>query len=424
MSRIIKLNHITKIEGHASLNLSIKDGKVKVCELQATEGSRYFEGLLKGNDYYEASELSSRICGICSCAHTVTSIQAMENALGIKPSKQTVLLRELLTIGERIRSHATHLYFLALPDYVGYESALAMADKYKKEILRALRIIKLGNSIVKVVGGRDLHPVSLTVGGFLKIPLEEQLAGLKKELSLVKDDAAQTGRLFAKLKYPNFINKTESSSLAQNSEFATLYGDIKSESRAFMQKQYKKYFKEYHEEYATSNFVVKEGKSYRVGALARLNNNHKLLSSNAKKIISSSRISFPNYNPFINNFAQAVEVVHFVDRAVQIINSLNLKKEPIKKARLRPCHGVAAIEVPRGTLFHEYELDENGIITYANIITPTAQNLRNIQDDIRAFLPQIMNLPEKKLILEIEKLIRAYDPCFSCSTHFLKVNFV
>jgi len=420
----IKLNHITKIEGHASLNLSIDNGKVKVCELQAMEGSRYFEGLLKGRRYFEASEISSRICGICSCAHTVTAIQAVENALDIGPSKQTIMLRELLTIGERLRSHATHLYFLALPDYLGYESALSMADKYKKDIFRALRIIKLGNKIVNIVGGRDLHPVSLTVGGFLKLPSKEQLKELKKDMVLIKDDTISTAKLFAKLKYPYFISKTEYFSLKQEDKYATLYGDLVSDSKRYKQDKFLNYLKEYHEEYSTANFVVKEGKSYKVGALARVNNNYKLLSNDARAILKNSEIKFPNYNPFINNFAQALEIVHFVDRAIEICSTLDIKEEPVKKIKIKKGYGIAAIEVPRGTLFHEYKLNEKGRIIYANIITPTTQNLRNMQDDIKAYLPKIIKFSKEKLILEIEKLIRAYDPCFSCSTHFLKVNFV
>ncbi|MDP7505843.1 MAG: Ni/Fe hydrogenase subunit alpha [Candidatus Woesearchaeota archaeon] len=421
---VIKLNHITKIEGHASLNLSIKNGKVEVCELQAVEGSRYFEGLLKGRRYFEASEISSRICGICSCAHTVTAIQAIENALGVDVSEQTGLLRELVTIGERIRSHATHLYFLALPDYLGYESALSMAEKYKNELSRALKIIKMGNGIVKVVGGRDLHPVSLTVGGFLKVPSEEELKEIRKELELIKEGTILTGKLFGRLEYPEFVNKTEYFSLVKREEYATLNGDMVSGSKRYKQEEYSKYLKEYHEKYSTANFVVKEGRSYMVGALARVNNSYKSLSSDARKILKSFKIEFPNYNPFVNNFAQAVEIVHFVDRALDICDLLKVKEEPVKKVRLREGHGISAVEVPRGTLWHEYKLDSKGRITYANIITPTTQNLRNLQDDIRAYLPSVMKLSKEKMILEIEKLIRSYDPCFSCSTHFLKVNFV
>ena len=175
MPKEITLNHITKIEGHAKLNLSMEGGKVTKCELSATEGSRYFEGIVRGRKYYEAHEMTSRICGICSCAHVIAALSAVEDALGVQISEQTYKLRELLTLGERIRSHATHLYFLALPDYLGYESALAMAPKYGKELKSALAMMKAGNGIIRLLGSRDLHPVSATVGGWLKLPKQEQI---------------------------------------------------------------------------------------------------------------------------------------------------------------------------------------------------------------------------------------------------------
>lgn len=423
MSKTIKLDHITKIEGHASLLLSIDKRKIKKCELSAVEGSRYFEGILKNRRYDEASELTSRICGICSCAHTIAAIQAIENALGVKPSKQTVILRKLLTLGERIRSHATHLYFMSLPDFLGYESALAMLPKYKREVTRALRMMKTGNKIIKIIGGRDIHPVSATIGGFLKFPKQEQIDEMKKDLEGIKKDAVQTAKLFSKLKYPDFDRETEQFSLSNIKEYAMLYGNIKSQSKKFKQIDYHKYIEEYHVPYSTTNFVVKEGKSYFVGALARINNNYRKLSKDAKKLVKESKIRFPNYNPFINNFAQAIELVHCIDEGIKLCKKLKIKKEEIVKYNVKAGHGISAIEVPRGTLWHEYKLNSKGEITYANIVTPTAQNLRRMEDDIRNFLPSIMDSSKEKIVLEIEKLIRAYDPCFSCSTHFLEVKW-
>src|SRR3989338_9162615 len=189
MPKTITLNHITKIEGHASLNLGISKGKVTRCELSSTEGSRYFEGIVRGRKYYAAHEITSRICGICSCAHVIAAISAIEDAFNYEPTNQTKLLRELLTLGERIRSHATHLYFLALPDYLGYGSALAMAKKYKRELQDALNLMKAGNSIIKLLGARDLHPVSAAVGGWLKLPKQQEIEDLKKQLLAAKEDA-------------------------------------------------------------------------------------------------------------------------------------------------------------------------------------------------------------------------------------------
>jgi sulfhydrogenase subunit alpha len=424
MTHTINLNHITKIEGHANLHVKIKDNKIEECKLSSIEGSRYFEGLLKGKHYFEAHEITSRICGVCSCAHTIAAVTAIEHALDIKASSQTIELKKLLTLGERIRSHAAHLYFLALPDYLGYESALAMLPKYKNEVKRALRLMKLGNKIVKVIGGRDLHPVSITVGGVLKVPSKKDLLELAKELKELKPDAIETAKLFGSLDVPDFHNDCEYYSLHHETEYPMIEGDLISQKSRFKQYEYLDYFKEYHESYSTANFVVKEDKSYIVGAISRFNNNFDKLSKDTKKIIKESKFKFPNDNPFVNNFCQAAELIHCFDHTIEICETLDPKKEIPIIPNLKKGRGVAAIEVPRGILFHEYELDDKGIITKANIITPTAQNLKNIEDNIRNFIPTVLHLKdENKINLEIEKLIRSYDPCFSCSTHFLKVKW-
>jgi coenzyme F420-reducing hydrogenase alpha subunit len=423
MGKTIKLDHITKIEGHASLTIAVDGNEVKKCELGSFEGSRYFEGLLKGRKCYEAPELTARICGICSVIHTMTSIQAVENALGVKPSEQTKLLRELAIQGERIRSHAAHLYFLALPDYLGYESALAMAPKYGKELARALKLTKLGNEVVSVVAGREMHPVSAQVGGMLKVPEQEQIDELRRKLQDVQQDAIATAKLFMKLKNPKFDNETEYFSLYDGSTVPTLYGDLVSQSNKFRKAEYLDYLEEYHEPYSTANFVVKKDKKFMVGSLARLNNNYRFLSKNAKKLANDAKLKFPVVNPFMNNLAQAIELVHTVDRSVEICRKLKIKEEQPIGFSFKKCRGVGVGEAPRGILIHDYEINEKGDITKANIITPTAHNLLNMQEDIRAFLPTVLKLPEKKIVLEVEKLIRAYDPCFSCSAHFLEVKW-
>jgi coenzyme F420-reducing hydrogenase alpha subunit len=418
------LNHITKIEGHASLTLQIKRGKVSRCDLDSVEGSRYFEGLLKDRHFTETAEITSRICGICSCAHTIAAIMAIENALKLRISPQTYSLRKLLTIGERIRSHATHLYFMALPDYLGYESALEMVHRHKNEIKRALRLMKLGNEMVKLFAGRDLHPVSATIGGALKIPSSEEIASTKDKLESLKSDAVKTAILFGKLKYPDYATASECFSVHNKKEYGILEGSLISKNNEYSKDNYLHYLREYHEPDSTANFVVKEGKSYMVGALARINNNHTQISKDARKLLNKSKIKFPNHNPFANNFAQAIELVHYIDEGIEICNGLKPRNEPIIKPKVKAGRGVSAIEAPRGILFHDYTLDKNGNISSANIITPTAQNLRSMQDDIRSYVSTIIKYDKHKIVHEVEKLIRAYDPCFSCSTHFLKVKWL
>ncbi|MFH1590574.1 MAG: Ni/Fe hydrogenase subunit alpha [archaeon] len=424
MAKKITLNHITKIEGHAKLNLGIDKGKVTVCELAVTEGARYFEGIVRGRKYFEAHEMTSRICGICSCGHVVASLLAIEDAIGVVASPQSMRLRELMTLGERIRSHATHLYFLALPDYLGYESALAMAPKYKAELKTALSMIKVGNGIIKTLAARDMHPVSGAVGGWLRLPAQEAIDQTTKDLAGIKAAAKKTCDLFASLSVPGIVSEGDWFSLSEPDKYAMISGDVVSGKTRFERHRYREFIKEHHEDYSTANFVVREGKRYMAGALARLNNNHEHLSKDAKTALKKSKLTLPSRNPFHNNSAQAIELLHSIDEAMMICNSLTIHPEQPPKHSPRPGTGIAAIEVPRGTLWHEYTIDEHGLITNANIITPTAQNLLNMQEDIRAYVPSLLSSSKEEIVLSVEKLIRAYDPCFSCSAHFLEINWL
>jgi len=417
----LNMNYITKIEGHASLYLDVEDNEVKKCNLKSVEGARFFEGIVKGKHFSDVSEIVSRICGICSTAHTVTSIKAIENALKVDVSKQTKLLREMITIGERIRSHATHLYFLALPDYLGYESAIAMAPKYRSEVNTALELMKLGNNIVSAIGGREMHPVTLAIGGFTNIPEKKQFDDLLRRLKDARDSANRTAELFLRLNYPNFERQSEYISLKQLDSFPLLEGTIISDKGLNTeQKDYRKYFDEYIEPYSTAKFAVREGKEYFTGALARMNNNYKLLGRNSELLLKNFRRTFPSYNPFHNNIAQAIELVHWIDQGIEIIEKNEFKKQPLQEIKNRKGHGIAVTEAPRGLLFHEYDIDSNGKVKKCNIITPTCQNLRNMEQDIKAFVPNLLGKKEEQIKLDIEKLIRSYDPCFSCATHFLK----
>jgi sulfhydrogenase subunit alpha len=268
MSENINLNHITKIEGHADLNVEIKKGKIVKCELGAVEGARFFEGIVVGRKYDEIKEITSRICGICSVSHSMTSLMTIENAFGIEVTDQTKLLRELMSIGERIRSHATHLYFLVLPDYLGYESAIEMAKKYQKEVGMALDLMKIGNEIVEATGGRQMHPVSSVVGGFTEVPTKEQCDYLLHNLKKNKKPAMETLKLFLSLKYPKLERDDEYLSLKPSDHQPTLDGTIVS-NKGFetTEDKYYDFLKERIEPYSNAKFAVKEGKSYVLGAL-------------------------------------------------------------------------------------------------------------------------------------------------------------
>lgn len=426
MTKKITLNHITKVEGHANLEIEIDDGKLTKCELGVVEGARFFEGIVVGRKYDEIKEITSRICGICSVGHCMTSLKATEDAFGIEVSKQTKLLRELMTIGERIRSHATHLYFLALPDYLGYESAIEMAPKYKKEVEMALHMMKTGNDLVTLTGGRQMHPVSSIVGGFTHIPSKKDVEYLLDLLKESRSYGLKTLKLFCSLKYPDLELDIEFIALKSDKDMPLLDGPvISNKGLKTNTKDYVNFIEEYINKYSTAKFAVRNGKGYMTGALARVNLNHRNLRTDIKRILSDHHILFPSNNMFHNNVAQAIELLIWIDNSVEILEKVDLKPEPPLDIKPKAGIGRAATEVPRGILFHEYEFDENGDVLSCDIITPTVQNLRSMEDYISLYVGNMLKANKEKdyITLEIEKLIRAFDPCFSCSAHFLKVDW-
>ncbi|MBW2991130.1 Ni/Fe hydrogenase subunit alpha [Candidatus Woesearchaeota archaeon] len=422
----INLHHICKVEGHGSLHVEVKGSKLTKCKLGTVEGARFFEGIVKGKRFDDVQEITSRICGICSCAHTVACLQALENAMGVKVSEQTRRLRELLSVAERIRSHATHLYFLALPDYLGYESALAMVKKYKKEVLRALHMIKLGNNMVQMIGGKEMHPFTSVVGGFTHVPDKATVKYLRAELKKALPEAIATAKLFLKLKQPKFIAEKDYLALNPEKDAPLISGTVCSLSGLNIKpEEYEKFIDEEVMPYSTAKFSKLNDKLFSVGALARINTNFNKLSPTAKKLFKQSKLKLPVHNPYYNNLMQAIELVHWVERGYALLN-YDFKFEGLPKITVKAGRGVSAVEAPRGILFHDYIINNKGFVEKCNIITPTAQNLRAMEDDVRKLIEQMLKQKKnkEKIILEVEKLIRAYDPCFSCSAHFLKVKWV
>jgi len=422
----INMNHICKIEGHAHLTLKIEKNKVIKAELKASEGARFFEALVLNKKLKDVQEIVSRICGICSCAHSVAAIQALENALGIKPNEKQILIRELLTIGERIRSHATHLYFLVLPDYLGYDSALEMNAKYSKEVNDAIYLISTGNKIVEVAGGREIHPF-LDIKEDFKLDekgINDIIQRLKESLNI----SEKTMKLFSELKYPDLRREVDYLCLKEEGEYANISGKVISNSGKINISDYKRHLKENIKEYATSKFVLKDGKTYLTGAIARIKNNIEILEKESELKKYLKKIEENIENPFYNNLAQAIEVYYEIKKGIEFFERL-LKIGPILpdgEVKIKTVNGVSGVEAPRGTLFHEYEINNNGEISYCNIITPTAQNLNMMEKDIMQYVNVLLkkNTNKEKIVSEVEKLIRAYDPCFSCSTHFLKVKWL
>lgn len=420
MVREIKIDHICKIEGHANLRLKIDRGKVTECYLEANEGARFFEALTIGKKIIDIQEIVSRICGICSAAHGIAAINALEKAMQIKTTEREEIIRELLLIGERIRSHATHIYFLVYPDYLRC-SALTLAQKQKQKIDDALALIKFGNKIVEKIGGREMHP-------FIHFNTKEiEAEDILNETKKIKETAKKTIDLFASIDYPTFKRKTNFLCLRDDSEYSFFTGKIITENRVIEAEEYDKHIRENIKEYATSKFVLFDNSPYLTGAIVRLKINNDKLDDETKKIFNNIKRKIDFDNPFHNTIAQAIEIHFCINRAESLLKKLE-KMPPVKKEKelkIKKGKGISAVEAPRGTLFHEYSINEEGIIEYCNIITPTAQNLNQIEKEIANYTQEILpkKIPRERIVLEIEKLIRSFDPCFSCSTHFLNVDW-
>lgn len=429
----IKIEHIAKIEGHAGFTADIVGGNVKKARVSVMEGARLLEGILRDRSIFEVSQITSRICGVCPVVHNLTSLKALEQALNIEVSAQTVLLRKLMMMGQIINSHALHLFFFSLSDFFGFNDDLELIKKYPDRAQDALALREFGNKIVEVIGGRSIHPLTPTVGGFLKLPEPAKLAWLLEHSVPALASAQNLAKLFSKLKYQPFVRSAPYASLQHLNEYAFYDGLIKTPDKI---KASPEEFMGIMKEFQLHNSVIKQsyyqGKPFMVGALARLNNSHSQLHPRAQKSLLGAGIILPSFNPFHNIFAQAVELVQCVEEAGQLLKDIlrrRLQKESsaerkeMIQAKLKAvkttAKGCEAIEAPRGTLYYFYEINNQGKVINCNIITPTSQNLARLERDLEEFIPKLLSKKAKKKDLEekIKTLIRAYDPCITCATH-------
>lgn len=419
-----RIDQLTKVEGHAKLDLEVEGGKVKTNKLEVFEASRYFEALVRGKYYREAPAITQRICGICSVIHTITSIRAVENALKIEPSRQTIDLRRILLYASHIHSHTAHLFFFALPDYLGFRDAVEMSGKRKEHVRLAFDLQKLSSDIVRILGGRPLHPVTPDIGGFHSVPNKRTVEKIKEIVKGIKKLAMESAKIFTGLDLPQMERKSNHLSVKREGTYP-LCGShiIGSEGDSFRPEDYEDHITEKIRHYSNAKFAYFRGENYMVGALPRLNNNYGSLSDDAKSLLQESGFRPPIYNPFFNNAAQAIETVQFADELLGILERYGdgMAKEDYK-SRARSGEGIAACEAPRGILFHHYRIGKDGKVKKANVITPTSQNVGSMENDISAFLPAIADRKDSEIRRFLEMLIRAYDPCFSCSVHFLDLK--
>lgn len=418
----IKVNHLSRVEGHGNISITIRNGEVLEARWDVVETPRFFEAILVGKKWENAPYLCGRICGICSIGHTLASIRAVENAFGIEPSAQTAMLRLLLKHMETLQSHILHLYFLVAPDLLGTGSVLPLVGSHPEVVQRALRLKMLANDACDIIGGRRLHPTRTVVGGFTMLPEKSQLDLLRRRFVDEVDDLLRTADLFASLTLPDFVRETEFVSLQGDGSYPFIGGRlVSSDGVNRPEEEYLPMTNEYCVANSTSKWTRLSRDSFAVGALARLNNNFDLLHPQARQVAARFNLAPVNHNPFMNNIAQLVECVHVVLDGVSLIEQL-LGMEwqaPRQEVVPRAGTGVAAVEVPRGILYHAYWFDEAGRITKADCVIPTTQNHANIHLDLQELARRYAALGKTDAEIELaaQMLVRAYDPCISCSVH-------
>lgn len=418
----IKIDHLAKIEGHSGFMASVLNGDVKSAKLEVQEGIRLMEGILIGRRFEDVPIVAQRICGICPVVHNLTAIKAVENAMGIKVSPETVNLRKLMEWGQIIHSHAMHLFFLTLADYFNIENDLKLAKVYPEETKKAIAVREFGTEIVKIIGGRVVHPLTNEAGGFKKVPAPEDIKKLIEMGVKTLPVAVELAEFFRKLKLPEFSRPTEYVSLEKFSEYAIYDGDVVSNKGLHIPvAKFEKNFHELHRPKEIVKRVESDSRtSYMVGAIARINIQHKKLRPQAQKYFESLGYKLPDFNPFHNIFYQVVEIIHSIEEsitALKILANGNLNNALTKPYEIKEGTGVAAMEAPRGILFYHVDIGQEGYVKNVNIITPTAQFLSHLEDDIAAYIPKILDLSDREKQKKLRAFIRAYDPCISCAVH-------
>lgn len=422
-TRTIAVDMVARVEGEGALRVTVKDDTVQDVELRIFEPPRFFEAFLRGRHYEEVPDIVARICGICPVAYQMSAVHAIEQIFGLRVDGALRDLRRLIYCGEWIESHALHVYLLQAPDFLGYESGIAMAKDHPAVVTRGLRLKKAGNAIMALLGGRSVHPVSVKVGGFSRVPLRRELEGLKDELLWARDAAAETVRWVAGFDYPEFTPDCNYVALRHPDEYPFNEGQVAASSGLQLSvNEFEEYFTEHQVSYSTALHCTLQGSPYLVGPLARMNLNQERLTQSAKQVLADCGMRLPLRNPFHGIIARSVEILYALEESLRLIERYEPPPVPAVPVVVRSGTGMACTEAPRGILYHRYQVDGDGIVREAKIVPPTSQNQSRLEQDLRLFMPRLLRLPDQEAALACERVIRCYDPCISCATHFLKLE--
>jgi coenzyme F420-reducing hydrogenase alpha subunit len=423
-TRTIKVDYVARVEGEGTLFLKIKGGRVERAEVRIFEPPRFFEAFLRGRRFSEAPDFTARICGICPVAYQMSSVQAMEDAFGAEVPASLVSLRRLLYLGEWLASHALHVFFLHAPDFLGYQDALQMARDHVDLVKMGLALKKAGNALFACLGGREIHPVNVRVGGFYRVPTPRELAPVLEQLKGVRDAAIKTVRWTATLPFPDFETDYEFVALSHPDEYAITRGRLRSNRGLDIPVEaYEEHFVEVQAPYSHAlQSERRGGGAYFVGPLARFNLNFDQLLPIAQAEARQAGVTPPCCNPFQSIVVRSVEMLQAVEEAVSIMETYEMPAAPAVPLEVREGIGQGITEAPRGILYHRYRLDREGLIQEAQIVPPTSQNQQSMEADLAQFAGRYLDLSDEDLTWRLEQALRNYDPCISCATHCLQLR--
>lgn len=422
--RTVKVDYLARVEGEGALLVKIKGGRIEDVKLKIFEPPRFFEAFLRGREYSEVPDITARICGICPIAYQTSSILAMEQALGIKVEGQLRALRRLIYYGEWIESHALHVYMLHAPDFLGYQDAIQLAKDHADIVVRGLELKKVGNDLITLIGGREIHPINMRVGGFYKVPEKSVLLEIAERLKWARDAAVETVKWTATFTFPDFARDYEYVCLQHPGEYPLFDGRLVSNKGLDIAvDEYEKHFAEEHVKHSHAlHSAIKERGAYFVGPLARYSINFDRLASVAQEAARLAGLGTTCNNPFQGIIVRSVEIVHACDEAIRIIENYVKPDKPSVEVQPHAGTGCGCSEAPRGICWHRYQLDADGLVLDAKIVPPTSQNQKTIENDLHQFIPQHLHLSDEMLTWQCEQAVRNYDPCISCATHFLKLK--